>query len=127
VGFHYTNSWLHWFETSLKLETDPSEIVNELIEACRKGGRIAIVGAYAGGWGERSLRRPSGQGAALQRRTTDVRAPLQATATTSTSVPSWKSACRWRRGRPRYDALHSFDEAALRGACAEQHICMPVA
>jgi threonine dehydrogenase-like Zn-dependent dehydrogenase len=48
VGFHYTNSWLHWFETALKLETDPSEIVNELIECCRKGGRISIVGAYAG-------------------------------------------------------------------------------
>ncbi|EFN59413.1 hypothetical protein CHLNCDRAFT_8842, partial [Chlorella variabilis] len=48
VGLHYTSSWLHYFETALKLETDPSEIVNELIECCRKGGRVAIAGAYAG-------------------------------------------------------------------------------
>ncbi|PSC68261.1 Sorbitol dehydrogenase [Micractinium conductrix] len=48
VGFHYTNSWLHWFETALKLETDPSEILNELIQCCRKGGRVSIAGAYAG-------------------------------------------------------------------------------
>ncbi|KAI7835746.1 hypothetical protein COHA_010363 [Chlorella ohadii] len=48
VGRHYTNSWLHWFETALKLETDPSDILNELIECCRKGGRVAVAGAYAG-------------------------------------------------------------------------------
>ncbi|PRW58268.1 glutathione-dependent formaldehyde dehydrogenase [Chlorella sorokiniana] len=44
VGLHYTNSW----QTALKLETDPSDILNELIECCRKGGRIAVAGAYAG-------------------------------------------------------------------------------
>jgi threonine dehydrogenase-like Zn-dependent dehydrogenase len=58
VGLHYTTSWLHWFETALKLETDPSEIVNELIQCVRKGGRIAIAGAYAGG------RRPAAGGGA---------------------------------------------------------------
>eukprot|EP00887_Chlorella_sp_A99_P005459 scaffold1.g5459.t1 len=61
-------SWLHWFETALKLETDPSEMLNELIYACRKaralalrlrraraqmrntqtGGRIGVIGVYAG-------------------------------------------------------------------------------
>lgn len=35
-------------QTALKLETDPSDILNELIECCRKGGRIAVAGAYAG-------------------------------------------------------------------------------
>lgn len=48
VGMHYTTSWLHWFETALKLETDPSEILNELIYCVRKGGRISVIGAYAG-------------------------------------------------------------------------------
>lgn len=48
VGFHYTKSWLHWFEMALKLETDPSEILNELITSVRKGGRIGVVGVYAG-------------------------------------------------------------------------------
>jgi threonine dehydrogenase-like Zn-dependent dehydrogenase len=48
VGFHYANSWLHWAEMTLKLETDPSEILNQLIAVCRKGGRLSIVGVYAG-------------------------------------------------------------------------------
>ena len=48
VGFHYVNSFSHWFQMALKLETDPSEILNELIYAVRKGGRIAVVGVYAG-------------------------------------------------------------------------------
>ena len=29
------------------VETDPSEIINELIEGVRKGGRISVVGVYA--------------------------------------------------------------------------------
>jgi len=33
---------------ALKLETDPSEILNELIYAVRKAGRISVVGVYAG-------------------------------------------------------------------------------
>jgi threonine dehydrogenase-like Zn-dependent dehydrogenase len=48
VGFHYTKTWLHWIETALKLETDPSEMLNEIIYSCRKGGRIGVVGVYAG-------------------------------------------------------------------------------
>jgi len=34
----------------LQLETDTPEIVNECIRAVRKGGRISVIGAYAGGW-----------------------------------------------------------------------------
>lgn len=33
---------------ALKLETDPSEILNEMIMALRKGGRMGVVGVYAG-------------------------------------------------------------------------------
>ena len=36
VGFHYMNSWLHKIESALMLETDTSEILNELIYCCRK-------------------------------------------------------------------------------------------
>ena len=64
MGFHYTSSWLHYFETALKLETDPSEIVNELIECCRKGGHVAIAGAYAGGRCGGAL--PAGGGAVTE-------------------------------------------------------------
>lgn len=32
----------------IQAETDPSEILNELIQCCRKGGRVSIAGAYAG-------------------------------------------------------------------------------
>lgn len=48
VGFHYVHSIVHKLETNLMLETDPSEIVNELIYCCRKAGRIALIGVYAG-------------------------------------------------------------------------------
>lgn len=33
---------------ALMMETDPSTIINELIYAVRKGGRIGVVGIYAG-------------------------------------------------------------------------------
>ncbi len=36
VGFHYTKTWLHKIEMSLMLETDPSEILNEIIYCTRK-------------------------------------------------------------------------------------------
>ena len=48
VGFHYTKSWTHWVEMALKLENDPSEILNELIYSVRKFGRIGVVGVYSG-------------------------------------------------------------------------------
>ena len=36
VGFHYCKSWLHTVEMALMLETDPAEILNELITCVRK-------------------------------------------------------------------------------------------
>ncbi|KFM26394.1 S-(hydroxymethyl)glutathione dehydrogenase [Auxenochlorella protothecoides] len=48
VGLHYATSWLHKIEKALMLETDPSEVLNEMIEATRKHGRISVIGAYAG-------------------------------------------------------------------------------
>jgi threonine dehydrogenase-like Zn-dependent dehydrogenase len=48
VGFHYAHSLTHQAEMKLMMETDPSEIINELIMATRKGGHIGIVGVYAG-------------------------------------------------------------------------------
>ncbi|KAH9541979.1 hypothetical protein CY35_14G090800 [Sphagnum magellanicum] len=48
VGFHYVESLVHKLETTLNLETDTSEIVNEIIYTVRKAGRVSIVGVYAG-------------------------------------------------------------------------------
>ncbi|EIE21552.1 GroES-like protein [Coccomyxa subellipsoidea C-169] len=48
VGIHYCKSWVHKFEMATMLETDPSETLNEIIFCTRKGGRIGVVGAYAG-------------------------------------------------------------------------------
>jgi threonine dehydrogenase-like Zn-dependent dehydrogenase len=48
VGFHYAKTKLHKLEMLMMLETDPSDILNELIRCCRKGGRIGVVGVYAG-------------------------------------------------------------------------------
>lgn len=48
AGFHYAKSWLHTIEMTLQLETDSGDMLNEMIVACRKGGRISIVGVYAG-------------------------------------------------------------------------------
>jgi threonine dehydrogenase-like Zn-dependent dehydrogenase len=48
VGFHYAHSIAHKIEMKLMMETDPAEIINEIIYATRKGGYIGIVGVYAG-------------------------------------------------------------------------------
>ena len=39
---------VHKVEVALGMETDTSEIINELIYSVRKGGRIGIVGDYIG-------------------------------------------------------------------------------
>jgi len=46
VGFRFPKSLLHKLERGLKLETDTPEVLTECITACRKGGRISIVGDY---------------------------------------------------------------------------------
>lgn len=43
----YAKGWLHYFETMLGLETDTSEMLNEMIMAVRQFGRVGITGVYA--------------------------------------------------------------------------------
>jgi threonine dehydrogenase-like Zn-dependent dehydrogenase len=39
---------LHKLEVAVGMETDSAEVINDLIYAVRKGGRIGLIGAYAG-------------------------------------------------------------------------------
>jgi threonine dehydrogenase-like Zn-dependent dehydrogenase len=48
VGMHYAHSYVHKFEMATGLETDSPEALNAAIVATRKGGHLAIIGAYAG-------------------------------------------------------------------------------
>jgi threonine dehydrogenase-like Zn-dependent dehydrogenase len=48
VGFHYAKTMLHAVEQKLGLETDPADMLNEMVRSVRKGGMISIVGVYAG-------------------------------------------------------------------------------
>lgn len=47
VGFHYTKSLLDKIQMALMIETDPASMLNEMILACKKRGRISIVGVYS--------------------------------------------------------------------------------
>ncbi|KAF2680954.1 GroES-like protein [Lentithecium fluviatile CBS 122367] len=44
----YAKGWAHYFEIMLGLETDTSEIVNEMISSTRNFGRCGITGVYVG-------------------------------------------------------------------------------
>jgi len=44
----YAKGWAHYFEMLLGLETDTSELVNEMITSTRKFGRCGITGVYVG-------------------------------------------------------------------------------
>ena len=48
AAFRYTKGALNTFERAVGLETDSSEIVNEMLQAVRKFGHIALVADYAG-------------------------------------------------------------------------------
>lgn len=48
VGMHYAHSMVHRAEMASGVETDSPEALNATILACRKGGRIAGIGAYGG-------------------------------------------------------------------------------
>ena len=48
VGMHYATTLVHKAEMALSLETDSPEALNTAIRAVRKGGRIGVVGVYAG-------------------------------------------------------------------------------
>lgn len=44
----YAKGWTHYFESLLGMETDTSEMLNEMITAVRPFGRIGVTGVYAG-------------------------------------------------------------------------------
>ncbi|KAK9238114.1 GroES-like protein [Lipomyces kononenkoae] len=44
----YAKGWAHYFEMLLGMETDTSEIVNEMITSCKSFGRCGITGVYVG-------------------------------------------------------------------------------
>lgn len=48
VAGEYAKGWAHYFEMLLGLETDTSEIINEMITSVRSYGRIGITGVYSG-------------------------------------------------------------------------------
>ncbi|TVY78147.1 Zinc-type alcohol dehydrogenase-like protein [Lachnellula suecica] len=48
VAGEYAKGWAHYFELQLGLETDTSEIVNEMITSVKNFGRCGITGVYVG-------------------------------------------------------------------------------
>jgi len=44
----YSKGWAHYFELMLGLETDTSEILNEMITSVKSFGRCGVTGVYAG-------------------------------------------------------------------------------
>ncbi len=46
--FHQPKTIIHKVEKALMLETDVSEIVNEMIMSTKKGGRCGVIAAYVG-------------------------------------------------------------------------------
>lgn len=44
----YAKGWAHYFEMLLGMETDTSEMLNEMITAVRPFGRVGVTGVYAG-------------------------------------------------------------------------------
>jgi threonine dehydrogenase-like Zn-dependent dehydrogenase len=48
VAGEYAKGWAHYFELMLGMETDTSEIVNEMITSVRNYGRCGITGVYVG-------------------------------------------------------------------------------
>ncbi|KAF2157470.1 GroES-like protein [Myriangium duriaei CBS 260.36] len=48
VAGEYPKGWAHTIEIAMGLETDTSEILNEMIESVRNFGRVGITGVYVG-------------------------------------------------------------------------------
>lgn len=46
VAGEYTKGWAHYFEMMLGMETDTSEIVNEMLTSVKNFGRCGITGVY---------------------------------------------------------------------------------
>jgi threonine dehydrogenase-like Zn-dependent dehydrogenase len=48
VAGEYAKGWAHYFELMLGMETDTSEIINEMMTSVRNYGRCGITGVYVG-------------------------------------------------------------------------------
>ena len=48
VAGEYPKGWVHAIELAAGLETDTSEILNEMIESVRNYGRVGVTGVYVG-------------------------------------------------------------------------------
>jgi len=48
VAGEYPKGWAHTIEMAIGLETDTSEILNEMIESVKNFGRVGITGVYVG-------------------------------------------------------------------------------
>jgi len=48
VAGEYAKGWGHYFEMMLGMETDTSEIINEMITSVKNFGRCGITGVYVG-------------------------------------------------------------------------------
>jgi len=48
VGYDYPKSWKHKVEMALNLETDSSDIFQEIFGCVRKFGRVSVIGVYHG-------------------------------------------------------------------------------
>ena len=48
VAGEYAKGWAYYFELILGMETDTSEIVNEMITSVKNFGRCGITGVYVG-------------------------------------------------------------------------------
>jgi threonine dehydrogenase-like Zn-dependent dehydrogenase len=48
VAGEYAKGWAHYFEMMLGMETDTSEILNEMITSVKNFGRCGITGVYVG-------------------------------------------------------------------------------
>ena len=44
----YAKGWAHYFEIMLGMETDSSELINEMITSCKAFGRCGVTGVYVG-------------------------------------------------------------------------------
>lgn len=44
----YAKGWAHWLEIAVGMETDTSEILNEMVEGVRNYGRCGVTGIYVG-------------------------------------------------------------------------------
>lgn len=51
----YAKGWAHYFEQLLGMETDTSELLNEMITSVRPFGRVGVTGVYAGYVSARAL------------------------------------------------------------------------